>query len=191
MILQCYIGEDNLEERRNMYLVSLYFDVKTNDRIQQYINTVAKRTGNTYMLDGKVPPHITISAFETRNEKQVIDRLNTCMNQQQKGWVQWASVGAFFPNVIYISPVLNVYLHELSVSVYDAVKGVEDMIIRKCYQPFCWLPHTTIAKKLSQEEMRTAFIVLQESFGMFSGDVVRIGLAKTNPYEDIVTWELK
>ena len=174
-----------------MYLVSLYFDKKSDARIRQYINTVAKRTGNTYMLDGKVPPHITISAFETRNEKQVIDRLNTCMNQQQKGRVQWASVGAFFPNVIYISPVLNVYLHELSVSVYDAVKGVEDMIIRKCYQPFSWLPHTTIAKKLSQEEMRTAFMVLQESFGMFSGDVVRIGLAKTNPYEDIVTWELK
>ena len=55
---------------------------------------------------------------------------------------------------------------------------------------FGWLPHTTIAKKLSQEEMRTAFMVLQESFGMFFGDVVRIGLAKTNPYEDIVTWEL-
>lgn len=173
-----------------MYLVSLYFDEKSDARIRQYINTVAKRTGNTYMQDGNVPPHITISAFETRNEKQVIDRLNTCMNQQQKGWVQWASVGAFFPNVIYISPALNVYLHELSVSVYDAVKGVEDMIIRKCYQPFCWLPHTTIAKKLSQEEMRTAFIVLQESFGMFSGEGIRIGLAKTNPYEDLVTWEL-
>ncbi len=174
-----------------MYLVSLYFDEKTDAHIRQYINTVAKRTGNTYMLDGKVPPHITISAFETRNEKLVVDRLNICMNQQQKGRVQWAAVGAFFPNVIYISPVLNVYLHELSVSVYDTVKGVEDTIIRKCYKPFSWLPHTTIAKKLSQEEMRTAFIVLQESFGMFSGDVVRIGLAKTNPYEDIVTWELK
>ena len=80
------------ERKVEMYLVSLYFDEKSDARIRQYINTVAKRTGNTYMLDGKVPPHITISAFETRNEKQVIDRLNTCMNQQQKGRVQWASV---------------------------------------------------------------------------------------------------
>lgn len=178
------------ERKEEMYLVSLYFDEKSDARIRQYINTVAKRTGNTYMQDGNVPPHITISAFETRNEKQVIDRLNTCMNQQQKGWVQWASVGAFFPNVIYISPVLNVYLHELSVSVYDAVKGVEDTIIHKCYQPFCWLPHTSISKKLSAEEMKAAFAVMQESFGMFSGEGIRIGLAKTNPYEDLVTWEL-
>ena len=86
--------------------------------------------------------------------------------------------------------MLNEYLHDLSVSVYEALQGMDDMLIRKCYQPFCWLPHTTVGKKLSQEEMQAAFVTLQESFGMFSGEVVRIGLAKTSPYEDIVTWEL-
>ena len=190
MILQCYIGEGNLEERRNMYLVSLYFDVKTNDRIQQYINTVAKRTGNTYMLDGKVPPHITISAFESKHEIQVIERLDECVKELQSGRIQWASVGAFFPSVIYLSPVLNEYLHQVSFTVYTALEGLEDTNIRKCYKPFSWLPHTTISKKLSAEEMKTAFAVMQESFGMFSGEGIRIGLAKTNPYEDLVTWEL-
>lgn len=174
-----------------MYLVSLYFDEKTDARIRQYINAVAKRTGNTYMLEGNVPPHITISAFESKHEIQVIECLDESVKELQNGRIQWASVGAFFPHVIYLSPVLNEYLHQMSVTVYEALQGMDDTLIRKCYQPFAWLPHTTIGKKLSQEEMRTAFTVLQESFGMFSGDVVRIGLAKTNPYEDIVTWELK
>lgn len=174
-----------------MYLVSLYFDEKTDARIRQYINAVAKRTNNTYMLDGRVPPHITISAFESKQESMVVENLEACLKNVRSRSVQWASVGAFFPHVIYISPVLNEYLHQLSIAVYDALDGVEDTIIRKCYQPFCWLPHTTIGKKLSSEEMRVAFEVLQESFGMFSGEAVRIGLAKTNPYEDIATWELK
>lgn len=174
-----------------MYLVSVYFDEKTDARIRQYINTVAKRTHNTYMLDLNVPPHITVSALETKQESMVIDRLNACIKDISRGTIQWASVGAFFPHVLYVSPLLNEYLHELSVSVYEALEGVDDTIIRKCYQPFNWLPHTTIGKKLSQEEMRVAFATLQESFGMFSGEVVRIGLAKTNPYEDIVTWELR
>ena len=179
------------EKGESMYLLSLYFDEKTDARIRQYINAVAKRTGNTYMPDGNVPPHITLSAFESKQESLVIERLNICLDSVQKGTIHFASVGAFFPNVIYISPVLNEYLHQLSVLVYDALDGMEDMIIRKCYQPFCWLPHTTIGKKMSAEEMKTAFAVLQESFGMFSGEGIRIGLAKTNPYEDIVTWELK
>ena len=173
-----------------MYLVSLYFDEKADARIRQYINAVAKRTDNTYMPDGNVPPHITISAFDAKQGNVVIEELDKCLKDVRQGMIQWASVGAFFPQVIYIEPVLNEYLHDLSVTVYDALHGMDDVIIRKCYQPFCWLPHTTIAKKLTQEEMRMAFTVLQESFGMFSGKVVKIGLAKTNPYEDIVTWEL-
>ena len=183
-----------------MYLVSLYFDDKTDARIRQYINAVAKRTGNTYMLDGKVPPHITISAFESRQERRVIEVLDACVKNLNRdsvqsdaikpGPIQWASAGAFFPHVLYLSPVLNAYLHQLAVTVYDDLQDVEDVLIRKCYQPFFWFPHTTIAKKLSEEEMREGFAVLQNSFGMFSGEVVKIGLAKTNPYEDIAVWEL-
>ena len=52
-----------------MYLVSVYFDDETNKRIQRYINAVAEKTRNTFMTDGNVPPHITVSAFETRDEK--------------------------------------------------------------------------------------------------------------------------
>ena len=174
-----------------MYLVSLYFDEKTDIRIRQYIDAVAKRTNNTYMPDWNVPPHITVSAFESKEESMVIDRLNACMKDIHAGSVQFASVGVFFPHVIYLSPVLDSYLHELSVSIHGTLHEMDNTLIRKYYQPFCWLPHTTIAKKLSQEEMRTAFATLQESFGIFSGEVVRIGLAKTNPYEDIVTWELR
>ena len=50
-----------------MYHISLYFDEKTNKIIQQYINLIAKKSGNTYMLDNQVPPHITLSAFDTQN----------------------------------------------------------------------------------------------------------------------------
>ena len=74
--------------------------------------------------------------------------------------------------------------------VYNGLAELEGVKISPYYRPFQWLPHTTIGKKLSKEEMKVAFEVLQNSFGMFSGDVVKIGLAKTNPYQDIVSWYL-
>lgn len=174
-----------------MYLVSLYFDEKTTTCIQKYIDTVAMRTGNSYMKDGKVPPHITVSAFEAKQEGQIIAALDDCVKQLHKGVLQWVSVGAFFPYVIYLSPVLNAYLHGVSDAVYNGIKDEEDILIHKCYMPFQWQPHTTIGKKLSKEEMQIAFSTLQESFGMFSGESVKIGLARTNPYEDIAVWDLK
>ena len=55
-----------------MYLISLYFDDVTNERIQSYMNQIAKRTGNEVMLADKVPPHITLSAFETTQESEAV-----------------------------------------------------------------------------------------------------------------------
>ena len=173
-----------------MYLVSIYFDEKTDKRIRQLIRAVAKESSNTYMLDANVPPHITISGFETHRECEVIEKLGQALVGQRQGTLTWAGVGAFFPNVLYLAPVLNEYLHKLSVTVHESIINIEETQLRRCYQPFQWLPHTTIGKKLSEEEMVKAFIALQRSFGMFEGKVTRIGLAKTNPYEDTASWEL-
>ena len=174
-----------------MYLVSIYFDEKTDKKIRQMIKTVAEQSGNTYMLDANVPPHITIADFETRRERELTEKLGQALAKQGQGTLTWVGVGAFFPNVIYIEPVLNEYLHNLSVKVNESIVNIEETQLRRCYQPFQWLPHTTIGKKLSEDEMVKAFIALQRSFGMFEGKVTRIGLAKTNPYEDIVSWDLR
>lgn len=93
-----------------MYLISAYFDDATTLKIQQYIDQVAKKTGNTGMLDGCVPPHITISSFQTMQEKQVIELLEQKRTELNPGILQWSSVGVFFPYVIYLAPVLNQYL---------------------------------------------------------------------------------
>lgn len=173
-----------------MYLVSVYFDEKTDKRIKQYITQVAKKSGNTCMVDGNVPPHITISAFETKQEKKVIELLEKKVRDLKQGTVRWTSVGVFLPYVIYLAPVLNEYLYSLSEMIFECIKDVEDTSVSPFYRPLQWMPHTTVGKKLSKEEMNAAFQVLQNSFGVLNGQVIRIGIAKTNPYMDIAIWEL-
>jgi hypothetical protein len=58
------------------------------------------------------------------------------------------------------------------------------------YLLFKWLPHTTLGKHLTGLQMKKAFEVMQSQFAPFEGRVVKIGLAKTNPYQDIVVCEL-
>lgn len=175
-----------------MYLISIYFDEETDKKIQGYMDTVAKYTGNTYMLEGKVPPHITISSIEAKyeNETLIARALEQSVNGVIQGELQWVSVGTFFPYVMYVTPVLNEYLHRMVSSVYESLRSFEEIKISPYYRPFQWLPHTTIGKKLSKEEMRKAFEVMQNQFVPFKGTVTKIGLAKTNPYRDIVTFEL-
>lgn len=174
-----------------MYLISIYFDEKTNYKIEQLIRKVADKSGNTFMIDGKVPPHITVSAFETKKEEEAIKRLEMCAEKLSRGSLQWVSMGTFLPHVIFLSPVLNEYLQKIAEEIHESMSGMEDTIISKCYRPYQWLPHTTIGKTLSKDEMKAAFEVMQEQFAVFTGTVTKIGLAKTNPYEELALFTLK
>ena len=173
-----------------MYLVSLYFVSKTEKQIQSHIHDVAIMSGNSFMVDNHVPPHITISAFETLHEKDALRALESAMSNIKRNKIEWVTVGTF-PTVIFIQPVLNEYLHKLSSVIYDSISQVPDTKVSKYYKPFSWLPHATIAKQLSEEEIRKAFDTLQKSFHSFEGEVVRIELAKKKPYRVIASWELK
>ncbi|MBQ3512840.1 MAG: 2'-5' RNA ligase family protein [Lachnospiraceae bacterium] len=173
-----------------MYLISIYFDESTNKKLKQYIHQIAKITGNTYMLDYNVPPHITISSFFSDKEEPVISMLEKQAEKLKQGYLQWVSVGMFLPNVIYLMPVLNEYLHTMSVGIYNHLMKLDNVEISRCYRPFQWIPHTTVGKKLSKEEMAAAFQIIQNQFGVFDGKVTHIGLAKTNPYQEIVLFEL-
>lgn len=174
-----------------MYLISIYFDEKTDKQIRKIMTQVAERTGNTFMLDNHVPPHITVAAIETRDENATIMALEKCVQQLRQGNLRFISVGAFFPQVLYLEPVLNAYLHELACVVNVAVKDLPDTIVSPYYQPFSWLPHVTLAKQLSEEQMLMAFETLQKRFVSFEGTVTGIGIAKTNPHRDLRVWELK
>lgn len=152
---------------------------------------IEKHTGNGYMLENKVPAHMTIAAFDTSREDEVILALEKIISKAEKGSLQWASVGVFLPYVLFLAPVYNLYLHELMTDTYEALRAIDGVQMRGCYQPYAWIPHTTIAKKLTKQEMIKAFEILQNSFGKFEGKITHIGLAKTNPYQDIISWELE
>lgn len=102
----------------------------------------------------KMPPHITISAFETQDEAAAIESLERAVARLRQGTLEWVSVGEFFPYVIFLIPVLNEYLHEMSIIVNDELSNTNGMKISPYYRPLQWLPHTTIAKKLSKDEIK-------------------------------------
>lgn len=174
-----------------MYLVSAYFDDITEKRISGYMKQVRKTTGNTLMLDGNVPPHITIASFHTETESDAREIFFRGAESLKNGNVSWVSIGAFLPDVIYIAPVLNEYLHRLSESYSKVINERQRTRIDGRYVPFSWFPHSTLAKRLSMEQLTSAFSVMQNQFAPFEGKVTKIGLSKTNPYVDIEVISLK
>lgn len=174
-----------------MYLISVYFDDETNNRIQRYINQIAEKTGNTFMTDNHVPPHMTISAIEARSVDVLAPHVEKLRDSLCQGKIQCASVGMLLPYVLYVTPVLNEYLQGLSQQVHDAIPKDDEITISRYYQPMQWLPHITLGKKLTKEQMQIAVGIMQDGFAPFEARVTEIGLAKVNPHEDVLRWRMK
>lgn len=173
-----------------MYLISVYFDDESNKIISNYMKKIAQKTGNSFMTDNNVPPHLTIMSVESRDEKKLKEMMEQLENCLTKGQIQLVSFGVLLPYVLYVTPVLNLYLEDMIERVHDRVKDIPEVKMSRYYQPMQWLPHITLGKKLSKEQMQEAFVIMQEQFVPMEITVEKIGLAKTNPHQDLIKIEL-
>lgn len=175
---------------KSMYLVSIYFDADTERVLQSYINQVAKVTGNTFMTDERIPPHITVLGFETREEEKAIELMDLNIKKIKRGQIYLASLGVFKRQVIYVQPILNEYIHQLSNTVYGIYEDIPNVKFNPYYKPFSWIPHMSVGKHLDDKQMEQAFSVLVKQFVPIKAEITRIGFARTNPHEDIKLYEL-
>ena len=173
-----------------MYLVSIYFDEETNKILNRYIDKLAEKTGNTFMTEHNVPPHITISQIEARSENVLIPYMAQLRGKLKAGEISIVSVGMLLPYVLYAAPTLCEYLQDLANEVYNNFCDIPETIVSRYYNPASWLPHITLGKKLSKEQLLTAVSIMQTDFAPIKAKVVEIGLAKVNPHEDVVRFEL-
>jgi hypothetical protein len=173
-----------------VYLISLYFDENTTKNMQKLIDEVAKVTGNTFMIDGKIPPHITLLEFDTKDEEAALDIFNENVSRFVQGNVLFAAIGTLKKQVIYVEPVLNEFLHNMSLEVYGMFKALPDLKLSPYYQPFGWIPHMSLGKHLDSVQITKAFETVVNKFDSFEGMVTRIGIAKTNPHRDLINVEI-
>lgn len=174
-----------------MYLITAYFDEKSNKRLQRYIDQIAMATGNDFMTRNHVPPHMTISSIEARNAEVLLQPFNSLKGQIVSEQIQFVSIGQILPYVFYATPVLDEYLQDISCKVYESVGNINETSVSRFYQPKSWLPHVTLGKTLEKEQMRMALQVMQDSFCPFHATVTELGLAKVNPHKDISRFFLR
>lgn len=172
------------------YAVVFYFDYATENKIQKLINRVANHCGNEYMIKTKIPPHVTVSAVKSDDENLLIYEVEKQIGSIESGDICFASIGIFNPNVIFLAPVLNEYLINSCNLLNEKLLVVSEVSDNGNYLQYQWVPHTAIATKLSKDELKKAFEIVQSEFNVFVGKTNRIALARCNPYKELKIWSL-
>ncbi|MDO5352960.1 MAG: 2'-5' RNA ligase family protein [Succinatimonas sp.] len=174
-----------------MYLISLYFDNYSTNVFNDYLKIIQEKTKNNYMIYHKIPPHLTVATLHDCNEEMMINHLDHVIKKINEDFIDVVSIGSFLQNTIYLTPLYNQYLHDISVKINGIVNQLDRHREHNRYRPFHWLPHITMARKLNEAELNIAFASLNQIFKPMHVKVTRIALSKSQPYQDIYVWNLK
>ena len=172
------------------YAIVLYFDDATNKTIGNMIERAAALSGNNYMLDINIPPHVTLGCFFTDEQSNLYERVESFAKGVTPFEVTFHTIGAFEPYVLFASPIKDAYLAELNNSLHKLLLDYYEPAENANYLPDRWMPHCSLAVRLDAEQFAKAKAIESEIDFPFTALVTKIALAKCNPYNEVATWSL-
>ena len=174
------------------YAITLYFDSRTNELILDAMREIATATGNNYMLDNSVPPHLSLGLFHAEEEKagemvKLFEQFAEVLKSEDSNLsLNFNGPNNFADKVIYLSvsrdePLmkLNRDLHQLFLPHFEAGDN-------RNYLPENWVPHIALAVKLSGSQFEKGFDVAKNFPLPKSAKITSATLARCNPYNEIV-----
>lgn len=69
----------------NTYAIVLHFDSEATKKINEFIEAVSKRTGNTYMIDTNIPPHITVGCYTAKEDSRILAEVKEIIGEIKSG----------------------------------------------------------------------------------------------------------
>lgn len=175
------------------YAVTLYFDPESTTLIRSAISHLAEICGNDYMIQNEVPPHLTLGMFHASDAD--LEKLENLFRDFSKKAgrtfpVDFSGADSFMDKVIFLSlkkdsPTftflkdLNSSLHEMFIPHFEAGDN-------RNYLPQNWVPHIALAVKLSHSQFEKGISLFEKSILPQSAKVISLGLARCNPYKEIL-----
>ena len=174
------------------YAITLYFDSHTNELILEAMKDIATATGNNYMLDNSVPPHLSLGLFHAEEEKagemeNLFEQFAEALKSEGGNLsLNFNGPDNFADKVIFLSiardePLmkLNRDLHHLFLPHFEAGDN-------RNYLPENWVPHIALAVKLDNQQFEKGFSAAKSFPLPKSAKITSATLARCNPYNEVV-----
>ena len=174
------------------YAVSLHFTQEVNDIIAAATKEIAQLTGNTYMLDNKVPPHVTIGAFhaDKRDEPKLLQMVQDFAKTQNPGTIHFTAPGDFNQKVLFLKPQKDDYLININAALHKIMLPEFQEGENGYYLPDIWFPHTTLATRLNQTQFTQALEIANKITLPLEAKVHDRGVYLCSPFAELKRYEV-
>lgn len=166
------------------YAVSIHFSKEVNEVISATEKEIAEITGNDFMIENKVPPHITIGAFHGTKEDEVrlLQSVEDFTREQESGIVLFKEIGNFNEKVLFLQPEKGEYLVKLNEGIHHLLLPEYEKGENGYYVPEVWFPHMTLAIRLNQDQYKKALPCAQKIKLPLRANVSEISVYQCSPF---------
>ncbi len=174
------------------YAVVLYFDEQSQARLLSIMENICDAGINRYMLDVGIRPHITLAAWNDEKERDLTNEIKQFALEVEGTGVLFSSIGIFpaDQSVVYLSPVKDDNLNNIHSRFYQKLGGLIGNFV-KYYTPDHWVPHCTLAAKLTKAEVLESVSILMDIQFPIKATISQVELIKCKPMEEILSCEVK
>lgn len=174
------------------YAVMLYFDEDTQKKVNEYVNMLSELTNNEYMLENKMPAHITLAMFNS--EEDYSDKIKNFSKAQKSFRVNLSSIGFFNDRErhIFLSPIKDNNLVKVHSKLYDVINLPDEEDYINIYKDNnIWVPHVTIGYQVKEESFDIALGKCLDIALPIKARAIKIAIAVCCPFKEIAVFSLK
>ncbi|WP_066501297.1 2'-5' RNA ligase family protein [Abyssisolibacter fermentans] len=162
-----------------MYGVLAYFDSETEKYFKNLWQQLVDNNISYYSEEVKDRrPHITIADYNKLDEKKFIKDMDKFYNSKPKIQVTLSVLGTFLNSgTLFIAPTLSKELLNFHNRYHEYFEQYNDEP-SSFYLPDKWIPHCTIANRLSQKKLLDAFNYCSQNIGIIKAQISELTLIK-------------
>lgn len=168
-----------------MYGVLAYFDENTEKFLKGIWKGLVYNSISYYSEEVKDRrPHITIADYNNIEENEFIESMDNYYDIKSKIDVRLSVLGTFLNSgALFISPTMSKELIGFHNSHHENFKRFNDDL-DSLYLPGKWIPHCTIANRLTQDKLVEAFNYCTKNIDTIHAKISEVALIKVINEED-------
>ena len=169
------------------YAVSLHFSTDSSDIISQTVRDIAEATGNNFIIENKIPSHITIGAFHAakEDEARLLQLTEEFAKAQKAGFVHFTQIDNFKGKVLFLKGEKDFFLAEMNKELHRLILSEFESGENGYYLPEKWYPHTTLATRLNKGQFAKAISVAEKIPLPLEAKALEIGFYQSSPFLEL------
>ncbi len=171
----------------NTYAVSIHFTQEVDAVVGLAVEAIAKITGGSFVLQNKIPPHVTIGAFHAAgaDEQKLLCMVEEFCAQQKFGAVNFTGIGNFKGRVLFLEPQKDDFLCRINCELHERLLKEFEAAQNGLYLPQVWFPHVTLATRLNHEQLLKAQKVAEKILLPLKAEAKEISVYRCSPFVEL------